>query len=46
MKIKNRSRICLIISGSIILIALLLTIFGVLYTVIGAGGILSLLGVF
>jgi len=28
MKIKNRSRICLIISGSIILIALLLTIFG------------------
>ena len=28
MKIKNRSRICLIISGSIILIALLLTVFG------------------
>ena len=28
------------------MITLLLTIFGVLYTVIGAGGILSLLGVF
>ena len=28
MEIKNRSRICLIISGAIILVAILLTIFG------------------
>ena len=28
MEIKNRSRICLIVSGAIILVAVLLTIFG------------------